>query len=890
MIKRDQGKKMTKKYSTFEDRNVIWFYQAAILVLLLFVVNPLWAATENYVSLYQYDKQLSYCSPIPIGDSFEENVYPCLENGAGKNYKIDEIRSGGFKDMYNPLDARVVCARPGLAEKECNGVTTMTLNLLLSSVWSPMKTEDMKSFPDAFRFYLPPGTIGASATIFTPRDTKEGIVVRYGDVPECSECIHAWDMSSYTSVPWDKLTQLSITDLINHKDKDIYLLTRGGHALVITSSSLSEPLAAGGWVYIHKLPFDGDDINEVHVSITVNRERFTKWYLHEAHFLDNGDPVSVVDEICSPDSLADCSKSSCTNAGYYWYDGQCQKDQACTSPEGCDGNKDQCEGSEYYYYSDGSCHEEMECRKGHEEGCYNEEDCRGVGGYYYNQTCNPEKACSTLSDCDRNKDLCTGSGYVYNDRDDTCHDRSECRQDHPEGCFTPEDCADINGYWYDGQCNGDRACATPSDCDNEDHCTGSGYHYLNGSCREMPACDREHPEGCNEDACSFYGYWYDGQCHGDRACAIPSDCDNKDKCEGSAYYYWSDGSCHATVEPVSSASPPTFSELFGSGVNAPSTSSPPVDETPVCDPDHLTLCTEADCESAGGGYWYDDTCNLEPAPQAHKTKDFNSQRSKAWLDLGPGAWDGEVNKGEKLELTLNFPDGGGDKTSYAAIVVNDSTYYLDNHDGMSLTPAVQSLRANTFADLKGKTLVAPVDICQDSDYQATWTVYFITFDSTVAFDDTQFEQALADPSLSYTGGAYTLKVDCSKEAAPMAVAAPSQALSANVFDPQAGVLQPEFIVTVASGPLLIQPRLTVVPEDVGKTATPFVYFYLPDLKTGQTVAGTSRILENNELSYGEMFPRALDFCGADNSDFDVYCGYTLPDGTIKYGSYKVKVE
>jgi len=36
--------------------------------------------------------------------------------------------------------------------------------------------------------------------------------------------------------------------------------------------------------------------------------------------------------------------------------------------------------------------------------------------------------------------------------------------------------------------------------------------------------------------------------------------------------------------------------------------------TGICDSSHLELCNETNCESDGGGYWYDDTCNAEEEP------------------------------------------------------------------------------------------------------------------------------------------------------------------------------------------------------------------------------------------------------------------------------------
>ena len=889
---------MKTSISQSNTSRAVWIMVVIMSLLLLLTVDSSYAEEEGYVSLYQYKAQLTYCSQKPIGDNWEENAYPCLDNGDEKNYKISEKRIG-FKNLYDPTDARVVCARPGSASLVCDDTDTIILNLVLSSVWSPLKDPDMTSFPDAFRFYLPPGTIGAAVTVFTPRDTREGIVVRYGAPPDCRECAHAWDMSYYDKVSWDRSTQMSIDDLM-HKEEDVYLLTRGGHALVITSSSLPQPLAEddAGWVYIHKLPFDGDAINEIHISITVDRKVYTEWYEERAIFLDNGDPVSAEDEVCTADALEDCSKTSCRNAGYYWYDGKCNSDKACKMASECDGNEDHCQGSDYHLWKDGSCHEEEECRTDHAEGCYNRDDCLAVGKYWYNNQCNSERACEPLSDCDGREDLCTGSGYAYNEADGTCHSKSECRADHAEGCYNRDDCLAVGKYWYDNTCNPEKACEDPSKCDDKDHCTGSGYTYdeENETCTEKTLCDKEHLDSCNKKACIFYnGYFYDGSCHEERACEIASACDNEDHCTGSGYFYY-DGGCHVQeVYTYTTAPPPTslldLSHIVALGRGTVST---PVEDAPSCDADHRDLCTEADCEKSGDGYWYDGSCNPEPRKQ-HKVEDYNDRRSKAPVDLGPWAWDGEVNAGEKLELTLNFPDSGSGKTIYAGIYFNNSLYFIDNSgDGQIISADVRPLKTNKLSALAADTLLAPVDICASlgAEYQGEWTVFFMTIDGVNSFHNREeLTAAINDPALTYSGGVYSVTFDCGKQASPLAVAAPKQALPALVFDPRTGVGQLEAdVVSVAAGPVLLQPRLVVNEDDVGKSASLFAYIMVPGMPSGYSFSSGATLVELHEnLEFSQLFPRALDFCNVSNSTFTVYFGYILADGAVKYNAYQVVV-
>ena len=121
------------------------------------------------------------------------------------------------------------------------------------------------------------------------------------------------------------------------------------------------------------------------------------------------------------------------------------------------------------------------------------------------------------------------------------------------------------------------------------------------------------------------------------------------------------------------------------------------------------------------------------------------------------------------------------------------------------------------------------------------------------------------------------------------LAAPPQAMVAETFSPTVVLNPGETIVPVSAGPLLLQPKLTVSGSDWGRSASLFIYIYLPGSNSGFNYSGPRVTLEN-EVSFAPIFPDAVDLSNQHHFIFDVYCGYVLDDGTIRYNAYEVWVD
>ena len=120
------------------------------------------------------------------------------------------------------------------------------------------------------------------------------------------------------------------------------------------------------------------------------------------------------------------------------------------------------------------------------------------------------------------------------------------------------------------------------------------------------------------------------------------------------------------------------------------------------------------------------------------------------------------------------------------------------------------------------------------------------------------------------------------------LAAPLQDMVAMTFGTDQ--VYPEFTrVNVAAGPVRLQPKLAVDVRDRGKPASLFVYIYLPGSKGGFNFSGP-RVVLDDEADFAPVFPDVLDFSRQSNLIFDVYYGYVLADGTIRYNAYEVLVD
>lgn len=221
------------------------------LFILVFI---LWASQVfAFTSIYSFGKTYSYCSKTK-SPMCTKNVFPCLgEYQCQKRYV-------GFKDMYNP---------------HIFSSTDFTVNVTtLSSI---VKPADTARIPRMFKIYIPVGTKQISATIYTPRDVKQGVAVRLNKPP-------IYCNLPFNEVAWKPYTQVSLASLEDH---DAYLSALGGSTqLFAPTANCSE----SGWLYIESFPVS--QIYAVQVRFTVDREVYTNWY-DNATWDAYGDPIDI---------------------------------------------------------------------------------------------------------------------------------------------------------------------------------------------------------------------------------------------------------------------------------------------------------------------------------------------------------------------------------------------------------------------------------------------------------------------------------------------------------------------------------------------------------------------------------------------------------------------
>ena len=120
------------------------------------------------------------------------------------------------------------------------------------------------------------------------------------------------------------------------------------------------------------------------------------------------------------------------------------------------------------------------------------------------------------------------------------------------------------------------------------------------------------------------------------------------------------------------------------------------------------------------------------------------------------------------------------------------------------------------------------------------------------------------------------------------LAAPGKPLDALPYG--SNVNPGDTLVTVPPQQVLLQPLLKTMPEDVGREAKLLVYIYLPILHYGFTLQSPNIAALGSTIGFEELLPDAIDLRGHEGLVIDVYYGYVLVDGTIRYNAYEVQVQ
>ncbi len=80
-----------------------------------------------------------------------------------------------------------------------------------------------------------------------------------------------------------------------------------------------------------------------------------------------------------------------------------------------------------------------------------------------------------------------------------------------------------------------------------------------------------------------------------------------------------------------------------------------------CSPSHLELCNETNCEDIGGGYWYDETCNVEEESSCSNNLELCNETNCE--DIGGGYWydetcnEDECDSDEQCDSGYECDDG-----------------------------------------------------------------------------------------------------------------------------------------------------------------------------------------------------------------------------------------
>ena len=130
--------------------------------------------------------------------------------------------------------------------------------------------------------------------------------------------------------------------------------------------------------------------------------------------------------------------------------------------------------------------------------CLNQTSCNGIGGNWYNNTCNKYEQGAACDE--QHAELCAtqgtcldSKGFWYNS---SCHEEKEsvCDNEHLNLCLTHGTCIDAEGFWQNNTCKesagecGDGIIDIEEECDGTNlsvvNCSSSsvGYDYGNLSC------------------------------------------------------------------------------------------------------------------------------------------------------------------------------------------------------------------------------------------------------------------------------------------------------------------------------------------------------------------------------------------------------------------------
>jgi len=715
------------------------FIQATMtaVIFLLLVGSSLVsvAAEVDYTSLYTYYGRPFYtygsgditCAEGLLND---ERYQSCEERDDRNKYFYTLT---GYKEIHDLTDSRVICQRD-----ESLGGCSPDSSVSFSFSY-PMGTLEL---PKAFRLYIPPGTVRVNLSIKMNNSSREGIVLRYQDPPDCI----GWPYDNYNAVPGTENANAGLEEM---KAGDVYKPNPGGSIFAVPITSFSAPLSedGAGWLYVRKLGLDRPNIRTVTFNVTVDTTVFLRWYnrmVEQQGWDVNGDPPEVGMKVAG-DYI---DQTECEDAAFYWYDDcdgwegchaevECNRDNLC----GCYTDPD-CEAAGGYYWNDDTCHVEA-CTAANLGDCDSREKCDDSGFFWYQENeedppeqavCNEFRACTTADGC--NVQLwCEGSGFNWYEVDgvEGCYAAPECNVNNIPGCKDKGDCDGVDGYWYENEddppnavCNGGKACETADDsnCDTKLKCESSGFYWYDGACTSESPCGSGNLAGCtNQEDCERYGGV--GAWHEDAQTSSGSKC-------------W----------------PPTSSSNSGTSSIFEMMFKSQQPNVVNCGSDNLKACDQQGCARLGAGYWwYDGSCRVDERQQ-----DYNGRIEQAPVRLGADADDGSIDAGDGLSIVVDIPAG---KRGYALLVFpHDLGYYF-----IDSTNIINEQLVSLVTDGAKKVVVEDENLCADleeaPEFKGEWLVAVLTVPiAAPEFSTLDDIAAYMNGGGLYSFGSYSINVHC----------------------------------------------------------------------------------------------------------------------------------
>ena len=345
-----------------------------------------WA--EEYTPLYNYGQKISWCTNNCSGEC--EPSFLCYYAPDGYEYYFT-ARFSGFKDIYNPLDPRVVCGYAPANLKGCVDNNTWVITYQICGLDTPGCLA-YGQVPESFRVFLPPGAKSFQVIIHYPRDDKAGVAVRFKAIPEAYQNLP----KNYDEIPWHSEGSVSLEELA----EEVFYRNNGGTIFLDAYfSTLTEEQA--GWLYFQLLPQFEKNVHEFQIQVWVDYQVFKTWYsglkpcpaegLYCWDYL--GNPQSQGAPVCDANHLYACHDAfSCVQVGGYWYDD--------------------------------ACHAEPQCSPTYLDACHDAFSCVQAGGHWCNEICQAEE-CTT----------------------------SQCGPDNLTACTNENDCTAAGGHWWWNECH-----------------------------------------------------------------------------------------------------------------------------------------------------------------------------------------------------------------------------------------------------------------------------------------------------------------------------------------------------------------------------------------------------------------------------------------------------